>query len=118
MSFDMSGRLNSIYSVFFEGLGIAEAHGLVRQPLSESGGYIDEDMYFEPNSPYPFAARCVREISKIGAPLCIRDIHIGNDLMITYRFHKDFLDQWIELDSSIATFAKSLMAKQKIALRS
>lgn len=112
MSFDMSGRLNPIYSVFFNGLGVRTDGGLVRQPLDESGGFIDEDMYYQADSPYPFAARCVREASSIGAPFCIRDVHIGKDLMVTYRFHKRFLSQWFELDQAVRNHANSLVVNQ------
>jgi hypothetical protein len=116
MSFDMSGRLQPIYSIFFEGLGIEEANGLIRQPLSESGGYVDEDMYFDGSSPYPFAARCIRETSSVGAPICIRDIHINKDLMVTYRFHKSFLNDWRSLEKSVRGFVKSKIVNKDIAM--
>lgn len=112
MSFDMSGRVGPIYSVFFNGLGVRIENGLVRQPLDEAGGFIDEDMYYQADSPYPFATRCVREASSVGAPFCIRDVHIGKDLMVTYRFHKRFLAQWFELDQAVRAYANSLVLNQ------
>ncbi len=112
MSFDMSGRMGPIYSVFFDGLGVRAENGLVRQPLAEAGGFIDEDMYYQAESPYPFATRCVREASKVGAPFCIRDVHVGKDLMVTYRFHKRFLNQWLELDQAVRSYASSLILNQ------
>ncbi len=116
MSFDMSGRLEPIYSLYFNGLAVQDRSGLVRQPLSENGGFIDEDLYYEPNNPYPFAVRCVREVSAIGVPMCMRDIHIGKDLMITYRFHKRYLQDWAHLDQAIQTYTRKLLANQSIAL--
>lgn len=112
MSYDMSGRLEPIYSLFFKDVGVRTDAGLIRQPLNEKGGFIDEDMYFQPDSPYPFAARCVKEASKIGAPFCIRDVHVGENLMVTYRFHKKLLNQWQELDQAVRSYAKSMITNQ------
>ncbi len=116
MSFDMSGRLEPIYSLYFDGLAVEDRTGLIRQPLSESGGFIDEDMFYEANSPYPFTVRCVREISKIGTPMCMRDIHIGTDLMVTYRFNKRFLKDWMKLDQSVRAYAKDLLSGKSLAM--
>ena len=69
MSFDMSGRILPIYSKFFDGGPYRYKAGLVRQPLSIEGGFIDEDLYYAAGSPYPYAARCVRENSSTGTPL-------------------------------------------------
>ena len=109
MSFDMSGRIGPIYSRYFEGHGKTKNFGLVRQPLNASAGFIDEDLYFEAGSPYPYAARCVRETTSATTPFCIRDIHVGKDLMLTYRFHKRFLPQWIELDQAMRGYVRSLI---------
>ncbi|MEM7290214.1 MAG: hypothetical protein AAF412_07600 [Pseudomonadota bacterium] len=116
MSFDMSGRIGPIYSIFFDGLAIREPNGLIRQPLSEAGGFIDEDMYYQPDNPYPFVARCVREGSSISSPFCLRDVHIGRELMVTYRFPKRFLDQWIELDEAIRNYSRGLLVNQNLAM--
>lgn len=109
MSFDMSGRIEQIYKRFFVGIGIREDFGLVRQGLASDGGFIDEDLYYAADSPYPYAARCVRENSDIATPFCIRDIHLGKNLMLTYRFHKRFLPQWIELDQALRTHVRSMI---------
>ena len=116
MSFDMSGRLEPIYSLYFSGLAVQDRSGLVRQPLSEAGGFIDEDLYYEADSPYPYAVRCVREVSHIGLPMCMRDIHIGKDLMITYRFNKRYLQDWMHIDQAVRTYSKRLLSSKSLAL--
>ncbi len=108
MSFDMSGRVAPIYSQFFEGQAQTTNTGLIKQALSAKGGYIDEDLYYAAASPYPFATRCVREVAST-TPFCIRDIHIGKNLMLTYRFHQKHLVNWIELEQSISAIAKSMI---------
>lgn len=117
MSFDMSGRLGPIYSMFLEGEPQQTPTGLARQPLSEASGFIDEDLYYQQASPYPFVTRCVRENSAIGTPFCIRDIHLGHDLMITYRFHKGFLKDWIALEEAVRNHAQRLLVTKTGQIR-
>lgn len=101
MSRDMAGRVARIYNQFFDGAAQPTAFGLMRQPLAESSGFVDEDLYLEIGSPYPFATRCVRENSAIGKPYCLRDIFMGRNLSLTYRFHKSLLPEWASMDQMI-----------------
>lgn len=101
MSLDMSGRMKPIYSKFFEGPPLPAMAGLLRQPLSAEGGFIDEDIFYQFDSPYPFAVRCVRETSKVATPYCLRDIHLRGNLMLTYRFHIRHLHHWIAIESAM-----------------
>ncbi len=113
MSNDMSGRIQPIYAKFFEGGYENGGQGLIRQPLSAEGGYIDEDLYYEAVSPYPFAARCVREDSKTSTPFCLRDIHVGQELMLTYRFHKKFLVDWMALEQGVRQWMKQVLGESQ-----
>jgi hypothetical protein len=115
MSHDMSGRVGPIYSQFFEGRGKLLNNGLVKQALSASGGYIDEDLYYAASSPYPFAARCVRGAAA-ATPFCIRDIHVGKNIMLTYRFHQKHLANWIELEQSLSALVQSMIVQPTLKL--
>lgn len=115
MTYDMSGRVAPIYAQFFDGRAVPTKSGLVRQGLSAKGGFIDEDLYYAASSPYPFATRCVREMAAT-TPFCIRDIHVGKNLMLTYRFHKKHLGNWIELEQSISALTKSMIVSPSITL--
>lgn len=115
MSHDMSGRVAPIYAQFFEGKAVQSHSGLVKQSLSPNGGFIDEDLYYAASSPYPFATRCVRETAST-TPFCIRDIHVGRNLMLTYRFHQQHLASWIELEQSIRAITKSMIVSPSLPL--
>lgn len=115
MSYDMSGRVAPIYAQFFEGDGQPTNSGLVKQALSTKGGFVDEDLYYAASSPYPFATRCVRAVAAT-TPFCIRDIHVGKNLMLTYRFHQKHLGDWIELEQSIRAITKSMIVSPTITL--
>ena len=109
MSLEMSGRINPIYSRFFDGPGQKSVAGLIKQPLSVDGGFIDEDLFYEEVSPYPYATRCVRPGSTINTPFCIRDVHVGKDLMLTYRFHIKHLASWLKIDRTMRHFVEGLI---------
>lgn len=111
MSSDMSGRVGSIYETFFSGPPVDADNGLVRRAFSANSAYFSEDLYYEAGSPYPFAARCIRESDKVAGSFCIRDIHIGRDLMLTYRFHKSLLPEWMGLDNAVRKTFGSMLAK-------
>ncbi len=100
-SLDMTARVDPIYEKFIIGTPIDLGNGLVSQRLDPENGFINEYLIVEKNSPAPFAARCVKPDKGSGAAYCIRDIHIGNGLSLTYRFHSDIISQWFELDQNI-----------------
>ncbi|MFZ1814239.1 MAG: hypothetical protein WBO55_05730 [Rhizobiaceae bacterium] len=106
MSRDMSGRIEPIYSKFYRGLEQDAGHGLKRRELAAEGGFLDEELVYESGNPYPFAARCIRESAKSASPYCIRDIHVGRDLTLTYRFHASLLKDWMRFDAAVRSLAK------------
>jgi len=110
MSSDMSGRVSSIYESFFSGPPVDAGNGLVRRTFSANSAYFSEDLYYEVGSPYPYAARCIRESDKVAGSFCIRDIHIGRDLMVTYRFHASLLSDWMAMDHAIRSKLTGMLA--------
>lgn len=101
MSAEMSGRVEKIYEKFFAAPPIDAGNGLVRRPFSADSAYFSEDLFYELNSPYPYAARCIRQSDEVAAPMCMRDIHIGRSLTLTYRFHSKYLPQWAVIEQAI-----------------
>ncbi|TSE13877.1 hypothetical protein C1D09_001690, partial [Mesorhizobium intechi] len=58
----------------------------------------------------PFVARCLSEPSA-GQSLapCERDIQVGDDLSLTYRFPKEFLGDWQALDAAMTAEAGRML---------
>jgi hypothetical protein len=110
MSQDMSGRIEPIYSKFLTGPALDAGNGLLRRALTPDGGFNGEELWFEANSPYPFAARCVRPDEPSATPYCLRDIHMGQDLSVTYRFHQSLIGEWMVLDAAVRAQVKRLLA--------
>lgn len=104
MSRDMSGRLEPIYSHLFDGRAEAGPAGLTRQPLKENSGYGDE-VFFTGTLPdgSEYAVRCMMpaDDAQSTSADCQRDIHIGRDLSVLYRFSSRLLPQWQTMEARI-----------------
>jgi hypothetical protein len=112
MRLDMSGRMEPIYAKFLRGPEIDAGNGLKRRALDPEPGFVAEDFYWETASPWPFAARCVRaDPATGGGPWCLRDIHAGRDLSVTYRFHVAQIGEWMALDAAVRAFVNEMLAR-------
>ena len=108
MSKDMSGRFVPIYKRLTDGPPIAGPNGLNSFRLRPGAGYANELMYVERTAnERPYAVRCLVEgpsatddsfTTQTG---CQRDIFIGKDLSVTYRFSIDLLPYWQEIERDI-----------------
>lgn len=105
MSRDMSGRFGPIYSALIEKPGTPGPGGTTVYAFSEKSGYLNEVLAVaERPGKDPFVARCLSGPSaeESLAP-CERDIQVGDDLSLTYRFPRELLANWPALDVAIAT---------------
>lgn len=111
MSRDMSGRFAPIYSALIVQPGIPGPGGTTVYGFDEKSGYLNEVLVVgkRPGKD-PFVARCLSGPSA-GESLapCERDIQVGNDLSLTYRFPKEFLDNWPALDAAITAEAGRIL---------
>ncbi|MDZ7600223.1 MAG: hypothetical protein U1A06_02470 [Hoeflea sp.] len=115
MSRDMSGRFTPIYRRLTDGAPVAGPSGLDSFRLRSGAGYANELMYVERTaSDKPYAIRCLVEESGSEADFntrtgCQRDIAIGQDLSVTYRFSIDLLPHWREIETDIRTRLQSAL---------
>ena len=107
MSKDMSGRLGPIYSHLFADRPEPGPAGLTLQPLKENSAYGNE-VFFTGILPdgADYAVRCMMpadEKQSTGAD-CQRDIHIGRDLSVLYRFSSRLLPQWQAMEARVRDY--------------
>ncbi|HUH49471.1 MAG TPA: hypothetical protein VLZ56_06405 [Mycoplana sp.] len=113
MSRDMSGRVDPIFSHLFQGEPETGPGGLTLRRLKQDSGYADEVLLLGslPGGT-TYAVRCV--LPKAGQPStgadCQRDIHIGDDLSLLYRFSSRLLPQWQAMEHAIRNFAQAALA--------
>ncbi|MDO6965844.1 hypothetical protein [Rhizobium alvei] len=108
MSRDMSGRLEPIYKRLFTGKESPGPGGLTIHELDPKSGYGSEQILTaERKGERPYVVRCI--LPRDGAPSssadCQRDIHVGRDLTLLYRFSSRLLDHWADIDKAMVAFA-------------
>lgn len=113
MSRDMSGRVEPIYRHLFEGAPSAGPAGLTEHHMRENSGYGDETLLTAARATGdPYAVRCLLPTNPENATSadCQRDIHIGKDLVVLYRFSSQLLPQWQAIDDAIIKFVNDRLA--------
>jgi hypothetical protein len=111
MSRDMSGRLDPIYASMLVRPGVAGPGGATLYRFDEKSGYLNEVLVVaaQPGGP-PFVARCLAgESANESLAPCARDIHLGDNLSLSYRFPMELLGDWARLDAAISAKAASLL---------
>ncbi len=114
MSRDMSGRLEPIYSRLFAGPAEQGPAGLVLHRMKNESGFGDEVLMTASRPGQPdYVVRCI--LPAAGAPAgdadCQRDVQVGQDISMLYRFSSELLPQWAMIDTKMTDFAKSHVAK-------
>ncbi|MER9630483.1 MULTISPECIES: hypothetical protein [unclassified Mesorhizobium] len=111
MSRDMSGRFAPIYSALIARPGTPGPGGTTLYAFSEKSGYLNEVLAVADRpGKDPFVARCLSGPSSDEslAP-CERDILVGDNLSLTYRFPREFLGDWQGLDAAISAEAARVL---------
>jgi len=111
MSRDMSGRFGPIYASLIEYPGKPGESGLTLHAFTEKSGYLEEILAVGARPGLdPFVARClVGQSGEDSLAPCERDIAVGNNLSLSYRFPRELLADWRRLDEAVALKAKLLL---------
>ena len=111
MSRDMSGRLEPIYASMLVRPGVTGPGGTTLFSFNEKSGYLNEVLAVaaQPDGG-AFVARCLAgESADESLAPCERDIHVGDDLSLSYRFPRELLGDWAQLDAAIRAKAASML---------
>lgn len=111
MSRDMSGRLQPIYASMLVRPGTKGPGGTILYAFDGKSGYQNEVLAVAAGPDgQTFVARCLdgESAAQSLAP-CERDIHVGNDLSLSYRFPKELLGDWQKLDAAVRAKAASML---------
>ena len=109
MSRDMSGRVDPIYSHLFAGILEGGPFGLTLHRFRSGTGYDREVLLTAPRAGQPdYAVRCLLP-GPGDLPSnsdCQRDIHLGRDLTVLYRFSSERLSDWQQIDKAIEAYIR------------
>jgi hypothetical protein len=110
MSRDMSGRVEPIYRHLLSPGSQPDNNGLVVHSFQDATGYEGEKLLIGklPDGS-AYAVRCVMPQSSADATAsdCQRDIHVGEDLTVLYRFSSQLIPDWAEIDQSVRQYIES-----------
>jgi hypothetical protein len=110
MSRDMSGRLEPIYASMLVLPGTEGPEGTKLYTFNEKSGYLNEVLAVAARRGEVFVARClVGESAAESLAPCERDIHLGDNLSLSYRFPRELLGDWQKLDTAIRAKAASML---------
>lgn len=107
---DMSGRFAPIYSSLTAATDESAPAGLKTRVFTERSGYENETLYVaERPGRDPYVVRCLAADSGVSLAPCERDIQIGDDLTMSYRFPRELLAEWSALDAAMIKKARSIL---------
>lgn len=123
MSRDMSGRVEPIYKGLLDPHTTEGPAGLRLHSFRAGTGYEGESLLMAtaPDGT-TFAIRCVLPpvAEKATSSDCQRDIHVGQDLTVLYRFSSQLLGDWQAIDEAVRAYvsARSTPAAATTTLKS
>lgn len=115
MSRDMSGRFEPIYKSLVVEPPAPGPAGTRLYAFSENSGYLNETLVVGPEAAgrAPYVARCLSgSAAEEALAPCERDIEVGDDLSLIYRFPKSLLADWSALDAAVRRKAGAMLLKR------
>jgi hypothetical protein len=111
MSRGMSGRFEPIYSELIEKPGAPGPAGTTIYTFTRKSGYLDETLAVATwPGKEPFVARCLTgAAAEQSLAPCERDVLVGDNLSLTYRFPDALLPDWQALDAAVLAEAGRLL---------
>jgi hypothetical protein len=111
MSRDMSGRFDPIYRSLVIWPGRQGPAGLTFHAFARNSGYLDESLAVAArDGDDPFVARCLEgQAADESLAPCERDVDIGDNLSLTYRFPRELLADWRSLDAAVMARAAEMV---------
>jgi hypothetical protein len=108
---DMDDRLSPVYAHYFAGEPLAGPSGLTGRNMTADSGYRGEEVYYAETGPVRFAARCIAEASAEVPATCIRDVNVGRNLSMLYRFNRFYLGDWAAMDRDLKAAVASFLGE-------
>jgi hypothetical protein len=111
MSRGMSDRFEPIYRSLIMAPGTPAEDGLTLYDFKPDIGYVNEKLAVAPRqAATPFVARCLTgAAAEESLAPCQRDVQIGTDLSLTYRFPRELLGDWQALDAAVVARANGFL---------
>lgn len=91
--------LDGVYLHQFENEQLSGPPGLVGKPLTPTGGFAGETVWYDALSADPFVTKCLAPIVPEEPTQCLRTVVYGN-VAAVYRFGEEVLMNWRQFDDA------------------
>lgn len=108
MSRDMTGRLEPIYRSLIVEPGTPGDGGVMFFDFSDKSGYLGDQLAVRSGGTDPLVARCLPADAETLAG-CDRDIQVGTELSLTYRFPRERIAEWPAIETAIRARALEII---------
>jgi hypothetical protein len=85
--------------------------GLRQYSFRADSGYRDQDLFVGATDGGPMTLLCAKIAPEVISPSCMRDMPIGEEVSLSYRFKRAHLNQWRKIDAGIKTRLAEFSAK-------
>jgi len=86
-------------------------YGLRQYAFRADSGYHAQDLFVGATDAGPMVLLCTKLTPDVLSPSCLRDLPLGNDLSLSYRFKRAQLAQWRAIDTGMRALIASFMDK-------
>jgi hypothetical protein len=110
MSRDMSGRVDPIYAHLLSSTSERGPGGLSMRRFEPGTGYDGEALLTASHADGDdYAVRCLlpADAAQVTDGDCQRDIHVGEDLTVLYRFSSRMLGDWAAIDQAVRSYVST-----------
>jgi hypothetical protein len=105
-------RLQRVYMTYVTNpAGTPGPFGLMEYTFREDSGYHNEDLFVGQDDGHPVVLRCVRFSADVPSPSCLRDVRLGHDVALTYRFKRANLGHWQDIVHGVDRLIVSFQTK-------
>lgn len=105
-------RIEMIYREnLAEGQGEELGFGLTQYAFAGDSSYADEELFLgETADGQVVAILCTKLSNMVPSPNCRRDVELPDGLLLSYRFKRAHLDQWLEITNGVGNLVGSFRA--------
>jgi hypothetical protein len=107
---DSGRRLEELYGLYFDGPGTDAGNGLTRHGFKPGSGYADQELFVGGEGERRFIARCFPDSPQPIVATCLRDRLADTGLAVRYRFNRELLPEWQQLEAGVTALLDRLRA--------
>ncbi|MGE0211862.1 MAG: hypothetical protein AB7S41_09230 [Parvibaculaceae bacterium] len=104
-------RFERIYVHYFSGPPVAASAGLVQYDFTPKSPYADMQLFVDRQADPPVFLNCDTKPSSLGPVLCERRMKVTDRITLRYRFPRDMLERWVEVDKEVKSILDHIVKR-------